>query len=182
MSTNLKPSQEGPPRAVQLHPRRRWLRWSAEALVLLLLLVGVRAWQHRGAASGPAPELAGELLGGGGYVLAAATGRPVPVHFWATWCPICRAEQGSIDAIAREHSTIAVAMQSGNADDVRRHLRKESLAFPVINDPEAAIAAQWGVRAVPATFVVDAHGQVRFLEVGYTTGLGLRMRLWWAGL
>lgn len=73
-------------------------------------------------------------------------------------------------------------MQSGSAGDVRRHLRKESLAFPVINDAEAAIAAQWGVRAVPATFVVDTDGQVRFLGVGYSTGQGLRMRLRWAGL
>lgn len=84
MSTNPKPPQEQPPRTAQAHPSRRWLRWSAEALVVLLLLVGVRAWQHRGAASGPAPALAGELLVGGAYALAAATGRPVLMHFWAT--------------------------------------------------------------------------------------------------
>jgi len=182
MSTTPMPPNDEPPVAGQPRPHRRWLRCAAEALVVVLLLAGVRAWQHRGAASGPAPPLAGELLGGGAYALAAATGRPVLVHFWATWCVICRAEQISIDAIAREYPTITVAMQSGSAADVRHHLRKESLAFPVINDPEAAIAAQWGVRAVPATFVVDPHGQVRFLEVGSTTGLGLRWRLWWAGL
>jgi hypothetical protein len=44
------------------------------------------------------------------------------------------------------------------------------------------IAAQWGVRAVPASFIVDGAGQIRFLEIGYTTGAGLRLRLWLAGL
>lgn len=167
-------------KAAGSRPRRRWLRWSAEALLVVLLLAGVRAWQQRGAASGPAPALAGELLDGSAYSLAAAQSRPVLVHFWATWCAICRAEQGSIDAVAREHPVVTVAMQSGSAADVRRHLHKESLRFAVLNDPEGVIAARWGVRSVPSSFIVDAQGQVRFLEVGYTTGIGLRLRLWWA--
>ena len=44
------------------------------------------------------------------------------------------------------------------------------------------ILPQWGVRAVPASFVVDGTGQIRYVEVGYTTGIGLRLRLWLAGL
>lgn len=182
MSTTPSPVQDDPQRTAGIRPRRRWLRWSAEALVVLLLFVGVRAWQHSGTARGLAPPLAGTLLDGGPHALAAATGRPVLVHFWATWCAVCRAEQGSIDAIAREQPIVTVAMHSGSDADVRRYLQKESLGLPVLNDPDGAVAAQWGVRAVPASFVVDAQGQVRFLEVGYTTGPGLRLRLWWAGL
>ena len=104
------------------------------------------------------------------------------VHFWATWCPICRAEQGSIDALARDTPVITVAMQSGDRNAVVQHLRKEELNFPVLNDPDGVIAAQWGVRAVPASFIVDGAGQIRYVEVGYTTGIGLRLRLWLAGL
>jgi len=150
--------------------------------VLLVLIFGIRAWQQSGTASGPAPALAGELLDGKPVSLAAFAGRPVLVHFWATWCPICRAEQGSIDALARDVPVITVAMQSGDRDAVVQHLRKEELSFPVLNDPDGVIAAQWGVRAVPASFIVDGAGQIRFLEIGYTTGVGLRLRLWLAGL
>ena len=150
--------------------------------MLLVLIVGIRAWQQSGTASGPAPALAGELLDGKPVSLAAFAGRPVLVHFWATWCPICRAEQGSIDALARDVPVITVAMQSGDRDAVVQHLRKEELSFPVLNDPAGEIAAQWGVRAVPASFIVDGAGQIRFLEIGYTTGVGLRLRLWLAGL
>ncbi len=150
--------------------------------MVLVLFLGIRAWQQGGTASGPAPALAGELLDGKPVALAAFAGRPVLVHFWATWCPICRAEQGSIDALARTAPVITVAMQSGDRAAVARHLRKEALHFPVLNDPDGVLAAQWGVRAVPASFIVDGAGQIRFVEVGYTTGAGLRLRLWLAGL
>jgi len=150
--------------------------------VLLVLILGIRAWQQSGTASGPAPALAGELLDGKPVALAAFAGKPVLVHFWATWCPICRAEQGSIDALARDVPVITVAMQSGSREEVIQFLRKETLSFPVLNDPDGVIAAQWGVRAVPASFIVDGAGQIRFLEIGYTTGVGLRLRLWLAGL
>jgi len=150
--------------------------------VVLLLILGVRAWQQSGVASGPAPALTGVLLDGKTVTLAAYAGRPLLVHFWATWCPVCRAEQGSIDALAHDAAVITVAMQSGDREAVVQHLRKEALSFPVLNDPDGVIAAQWGVRAVPASFVVDGAGQIRYVEVGYTTGIGLRLRLWLAGL
>ena len=150
--------------------------------MLLVLILGIRAWQQSGTASGPAPALAGELLDGKPVALAAFAGQPVLVHFWATWCPICRAEQGSIDALARDLPVITVAMQSGDREAVIQFLRKETLSFPVLNDPDGVIAARWGVRAVPASFIVDGAGQIRFLEIGYSTGVGLRLRLWLAGL
>ena len=149
--------------------------------MVLAIILGVRAWQQQGMVSGPAPALAGVLLDGKEYFsLAALNGQPVLVHFWATWCPVCSAEQGSIEALAKEYPTITVAMQSGSAETVAAHLNKEGLSFPVLNDPDGTIAAQWGARAVPASFVVDGAGRIRFVEVGYTTGIGLRARLWLA--
>jgi thiol-disulfide isomerase/thioredoxin len=162
--------------------RRRGSRLALEIALVALLILGIRAWQQRDLVTGPAPELAGVGLDGKPVSLLSLRGRPVLVHFWATWCPVCRAEQGSIDALAREYPTVTVAMQSGNAQAVGRHLQNEALRFPVINDPDGVIAGQWGVRAVPASFVVDADGQIRFVEIGYTTGIGLRLRLWLAGL
>jgi alkyl hydroperoxide reductase subunit AhpC len=52
----------------------------------------------------------------------------------------------------------------------------------VVNDPEGALSRRYGVSAVPVTFVIDAGGKVRFVTRGYTSGLGLRLRLWLAGL
>ena len=105
------------------------------------------------------------------------------VHFWATWCPICRAEQGSIAAIAHDYpNVITVAMQSGTPQEVSRHMHEQGIDFPVVNDQDGMLSGAWGVHAVPVSFIIAPDGQVRFIEVGYTTGIGLRLRLWLAGI
>ena len=161
----------------------RWRGYVIEALVFVILIAGIRAWQQRDMVSGNAPELQGITLAGVPYVLPAHPGKPVLVHFWATWCPICRAEQDSIASIAHDHpDTITVAMQSGSAEQVMRHMREQGIAFPVINDQDGKISGRWGVNAVPASFIIAPDGRIRFVEVGYTTGIGLRLRLWLAAL
>lgn len=159
----------------------RWPRWLLELAVVAAVLVGVQWWQTRGAPSGPAPLLAGTLLDGTPVKLADARGRPVLVHFWAEWCPICRLEEGSIQALARDHRVISVATTSGDAAAVRAFMDKEGLSFPTLVDEDGSVGRRWGVKGVPATFVIDAEGQVAHATVGYTTEWGLRLRLWLAG-
>ena len=160
--------------------RSAMLRRTIEIALLFLVIWGVRTWQQRDAASGIAPPLDGTTLDGTPYTLQEHGDRPVLVHFWATWCSICALEQGNIDALSQDQAVITVAMQSGDSADVKRHLEHEQLRFPVINDPDGALATAWGVHAVPASFIVDAKGQIRFVEIGYTTQPGLRWRLWLA--
>jgi thiol-disulfide isomerase/thioredoxin len=106
----------------------------------------------------------------------------VLVHFWATWCPICRAEQDSIAAIVHDHpNMLTVAMQSGTPEEVSPHRQKQGVDFPVVNDQDGALARAWDVHAVPACLIVGPDGQIRFVETGYTTGVGIRLRLWLAG-
>ena len=113
--------------------------------------------------------------------LRGLRGKSVLVHFWAEWCPICRAEQGTIQSIADEFPVITVAMQSGNAAAVQAFMEQESLSFSTIADPRGDISGDWGVDVVPASFVIDPEGVIRYTEVGFTTELGLRTRLWAAG-
>lgn len=161
------------------------LKWRSVAVNLLLfalMVAGIRLWQQRDMVSGAAPELSGTTLAGEAYTLAAHRGRPVLVQFWASWCPVCRAEQSSIAAIAEnDPDVITVAMQSGNAAQVAGYMREQGVSYPVLNDPDAVIASRWGVHAVPVSFIVAPDGSIRFVEVGYTTGVGIRIRRWLAG-
>ena len=176
-------ANETSPSAGQTARSKKWRGYAVNALLFVILVAGIRWWQHRDMVSGAAPALQGVTLAGQPYRLAAHTGKPVLVHFWATWCPICRAEQGSIDAIAHDNpNVITVAMQSGTAAEIIRHMHEQGIAFPVLNDQDGALSAAWGVHAVPASFIISPDGQVRFIEVGYTTGIGLRLRLWLAGI
>ncbi len=161
---------------------KRWRSYAVNIALLLVIVFGVRTWQQRDMASGDAPLLLGVTLAGERYTLPARPAHPVLVHFWATWCPVCRTEQGNIAAIARDHDVITVAMQSGSAQEVARYLQEQGLNFPVVNDADGSLSGIWGVHAVPASFIIAPDGQISFVEVGYTTEIGLRLRLWWAGL
>jgi peroxiredoxin len=74
-----------------------------------------------------------------------------------------------------------VATTSGDAEAVRAYLAQQGLSFPTLVDEDGSVGRTWGVKGVPASFVVDADGQVAHAAVGYTTELGLRLRLWLAG-
>ena len=160
--------------------KRPWWRTAIEIAVIVVIFFGVRAWQQRDAPSGPAPELVGTSLSGAPLALGVPPGEPVLVHFWATWCGVCRAEEGNIDGLAEDHRVITVAAQSGDASEVAAYMQEHDLEFDVINDPSATLAHQWGVHAFPASFVIAPDGTIRHVEVGYTTSLGLRARMWLA--
>ena len=158
----------------------RWMRIAIEASVIILIIVAVRSWMQRDMISGPGPEFQDDLLNGGTYAFLADKRRPLLVHFWATWCPVCRLEQQSIQSISEDYPVITIAMQSGEAEEVIAYLRQENLQFPVINDPEGMLAQRFGVRAVPSSFIIDKNNTIVFRETGFTTGVGLRLRLWLA--
>jgi thiol-disulfide isomerase/thioredoxin len=180
MSTET-PAAENTP----AHPPKKnnkWLRRGAELLIFIVVIVGVRTWQQRDIVKGNAPALIGAMLDGKPYLLPEKPSQPILVHFWATWCPICRTEQGSIAALAQDNpNVITVAMQSGSSAAVQQFLHEQSVSFPVVNDQDSRISSAWGVHAVPASFIVDREGKIRFAEIGYTTSIGLRLRLWLAG-
>lgn len=162
-----------------LSDRKRWKRWALEALLLLAIVVGVTTWQNSGLADGVAPPLAGTRTDGSNVRLGARPETTLIV-FWATWCKVCKAEAGNIEALAQDWPIITVAMQSGELKEVAEHLEERGLKVPAIADDDSDIADAWKVRAVPAHFVVDAAGNIRFRVVGYTTKWALRARLWWA--
>ncbi len=186
MSTEVPQQDQPAAENVQLSKLSKkwlWLRRGLEVLLFIILIMGVRAWQQRDIVEGLAPPLNGVLLDGKSFVLPVKPAQPVLVYFWASWCPICRATQGSIESLARDNpNVITVAMQSGNSGAVQQYMREQGVSFPVINDAEGQVSAAWGVQAVPASFIIDTDGKIRFVEIGYTSEIGLRLRLWLAGL
>lgn len=161
----------------------KWRILAIDLLIFIVVMAGIRAWQQRDVVSGPAPVLKAVTLTGQPYTLPMHPSRPLLVHFWATWCPICRMEQDAIASIAHNNpEVITIAMQSGKPEEVVRYMKEQGISFPAVNDPDGSLSATWGVHAVPASFIIAPDGQIRFVEVGYTTGIGLKLRLWWAGI
>ena len=170
------------------HAHRKDYLWNA--VLALVVLFGVQAWQTRHVPSGLAPDLAIQVLRADGGVdsttlqqwRAQHPGEPVALHFWAEWCPICRTEQHSVSRVARDWPVLSVAMQSGNAEDVGKVLHERQLPWATVIDQSGEVTRRHGFQSVPAFVVIDADGVMRTPTAGYTSELGMRLRLWWAGI
>lgn len=158
--------------------KQRGVRIALELGIFILLYLGVRAYMQWHLASGTVPAIHAETLAGKRFDMNQPRKGPLLIHFWATWCPICRLEQQGIQAISRDYPVISIALNSGEAAAIRKFMRQHGLDFPVINDPDGEIARRFGVTGVPVSFVVGSHNRIRFVERGYTTEWGLRLRLW----
>jgi thiol-disulfide isomerase/thioredoxin len=150
-------------------------------------------WHAMGTAQGPAPSANAPLLSVNANEaanlqdwLAAHRGQVVMVHFWATWCPVCKASEDNTERLrqttpgGRGWPMVSVAMQSGTGSEIERHLQRQGLAWPTVPDPAANVAKAWGVSAVPTTFLLSPQGQIVGVSAGYTSTLGLWARLMWA--
>jgi len=162
-----------------LHNPQNWRKWAFEVFILFAIVTAVTLWQNRGLPEGIAPPLAGVRTDGSTVKIGADKTASLVV-FWAIWCPVCKAEEGNIASVAKDWPVYSVAMQSGDAAAVKKHLQSRNIDLPAIVDDDGAIAAAWRVRGVPAHFIIDPAGNVRFRVVGYATTWGLRARLWWA--
>ncbi len=159
--------------------RQRWKALLLDAALIIAVVGGAQWYMTRNLPQGMAPAL-DDVRTDGSRAKVGAGETAQLVVFWADWCPVCRAEEGNIERVASAWPVVSVAMQSGDAHAVKRYLMQRGLTTPAIADPEGRHAGTWGVRGVPAHFVIDPAGVIRFRVVGYATTLGLKTRLWWA--
>ena len=163
--------------------KSKWFRYLVDFLIIMMLIIAFRSWQQRSMVSGVAPDIQGVLMDGTITDLKKYRGKPVLLHFWATWCPFCKLEEGSITGIAKDWQVLTIAYQSGDKAEIEKHLKERGLeSWAVISDPESRLGELYGVSSVPTSFILDANGNIRFREAGITSGWGLRARLWYADM
>jgi thiol-disulfide isomerase/thioredoxin len=161
--------------------KRNWLRYLIEIILIIVIIFGIRTWQQKDLVSGAAPSFQSVMLDGKTVNLEDYSGKPFILHFWASWCPFCKFEEGSISEIQNDWPVLTVAYQSGDKSEVETFMKERKiLSWPTIVDQDSRLAALFGVKGVPTSYVIDGSGNIRFTEVGLTSGWGLRARLWWA--
>ncbi|HFD31370.1 MAG TPA: protein disulfide oxidoreductase [Gammaproteobacteria bacterium] len=153
-----------------------------EITLIILVIFIARLWMQRDIVSDTAPNIQAQMLNGKRFDLYETKTRPILVHFWATWCPVCKLEQSNIENIAKDKNVITIAMQSGDDNELKKFMNEENLTFNVINDENGLLSRFYNIKGVPVSFIVNKENKIDFIEVGYTTEIGLRLRLWWAGL
>lgn len=119
-------------------------------------------------------DVAGPTLDGTTVRTADHRGRVLLVDYWATWCKPClMALPGVVAAHRRLHSSGFDVISISIDDDGARPRVAEKVAefgmpFPVVFDGKgwkSEIAVANKVLAVPATFLIDRKGRVRFTNL-----------------
>jgi cytochrome c biogenesis protein CcmG/thiol:disulfide interchange protein DsbE len=100
-------------------------------------------------------------------------GRFVVLNFWATWCPPCVEEAGSLEQLNRHFGAttpdqialLTVSVDSG-WDPVRQFIKEHDIGFPVLLDSDQAVPNSYGTFKYPETYIIDRQGIVRQKVIG----------------
>jgi peroxiredoxin len=120
----------------------------------------------------PAPAYATVSLAGDSVSLAQQKGKVVLLNIWATWCHPCRDEIPVLRAIHGRYrdrglELIGVSVDTDGTDEVIRSFMKDfEMTFPIWRDPEERISTQFLAVSVPATFLIDKTGILRWRKTG----------------
>lgn len=105
--------------------------------------------------------------------------KPLVIHFWASWCPICKFEAANIEYLSKYYNVVTIAVDSGSDYDLSKYLQEKDLDLLVVNDKNKVFSKQFNIQAYPTTLIYDKNKNLIFSEVGYTSTIGLFLRMWW---
>lgn len=157
------------------------LAWGKQVSVYLLLVIivgwSVDYWRAKSIVSGSAPALVAISIQGEAIdLISLSQDKPILVYFWATWCGVCSTVSPSVDFIEDHYQVVTVVLSSGSQQRLQQYLSGRQYSFSTVNDPKGVIATEWGVSVTP-TLLVISKGQIKSVTTGFTTPIGMWLRL-----
>jgi thiol-disulfide isomerase/thioredoxin len=149
------------------------IRTLATALAIATLASSTVLAQDMGIKVGAtAPTAAVESLDGTPMQLDTMYGdMPVVLEFWATWCPLCRKLEPSMQAAHTKYAGkvkfVGVGVSSNqSAEKQKAYVDKQSLTGQFVFDKAGAATAAFSVPHTSYIVVVDRNRKVVYTGVG----------------
>ena len=111
------------------------------------------------------------------------------LDFWATWCGPCRRALPSLQEFANWASesgkpikVCAVNVWQHEPSDaekteaVRRFWSQAGYTMPALLDLDDKVAAKFGVRVIPTTFLIDPQGRIASIHTGFSADMVERLK------
>lgn len=143
---------------------------------LLLAVAGLCACEKTTASIGnvgqPAPAYGAPTLRGDSLRLNDLKGQVVLLNVWATWCIPCRKEIPELQALHQDYSgqglrVVGVSVDDADADaDVADFAKTYSMTYTILRDPTEVVSNTFAIPGVPASFLIDRSGVVRWRHLG----------------
>jgi cytochrome c biogenesis protein CcmG/thiol:disulfide interchange protein DsbE len=130
----------------------------------------------------PLPRLQGRALDGASVDTSATAGKVVVVKFFAKYCEPCLKTLPATQRLHEKHREVAFigVSEDESRADVEELVRTFRLSFPVVHDAGNGIAGRFRVSELPATFVADGRGTIRWVGGDKQTEDDLARAIEWA--
>ena len=106
-------------------------------------------------------------------LLTKHQGKVIYLDFWASWCVPCRKSFPWMKQIQTKYQGQDFTVISINVDAepelADKFLKKNPINFPVVFDPTGEIAARYGLKGMPTSYLLDKDGAVKVEHVGFFT-------------
>ena len=118
----------------------------------------------------PAPDFTLVLFDGSEVSLSDLRGQVVVLNFWASWCLPCRQEAPALQRaweMYEDKGVVFLGLTYKDAENASRDFVEEfGITYSNGIDPKFRIGRDYGVTAVPETFVIDRDGKVVWFHIG----------------
>ena len=111
---------------------------------------------------------------------------PVILNFWASWCSPCQSEMPDFEEAYQQYGDeiqfMMINLTDGDRETVesaQRFIDEAGYTFPVFFDTELSAAMAYGTNSIPATYFVNAEGNLVAYGIGplnleaLETGIGM---------
>lgn len=115
----------------------------------------------------PAPAFTLRDATGNEVSLADFEGRPLVLHFWATWCPYCKKLQPGLQRLSRDYEDtglvlLGISFREDEGVQPQAVLERRGLSFKTLVNGDS-VASKYKVRGTPTTFFIDRQGSIAAL-------------------
>jgi peroxiredoxin len=96
----------------------------------------------------------------------------VLLNFWATWCPPCKKEIPDFIEVYseyRDRGVVFIGISNEDTGTLRSFAEDFGINYHILVDNKN-ITGQWGIRAIPTTFILNGDGRIIFENVGMMSG------------
>ncbi len=107
-------------------------------------------------------------------------GKVLYVDFWASWCAPCAQSFPFLNQLNQDFSGKGLKVLGINVDerpeDATVFLARHLPSFNIVTDVDRDCPRQFDVAGMPAAYLIDREGVIRFMHLGFRPSTGQQIR------